>query len=362
MTAAASSASCAENADAPVIAAASWGQRHMGAERAWPRTTGDVIVAVVDTGVSANTPSLRGAVLRGSDLSGGRGDVDCFGRGTFIASLIASRAASDTEFVGVAPGATILPIRAINHPEQRGLDTELPGLLTAAINASVAAGARVIAVPLSTTVNDKGLNRAVKAAVDKDVLIVASAIQDEGLPTFPASWEGVLAVAPLGLKGGAVPEQLGASPDVASPSHELIGAVPDGPGHIEGTDDALAVGYAAAAAALVMDAYPELSVQEVSERLIGTADATTASSAPGERDPSLGYGVVNPVAAVTRLGTETIVVTPTPAVTTLGLAPGPDERPVDLAVAVTAGAGVLAISVIGPTVGVILVRRKHVAE
>lgn len=355
---------CAANVDAPVVTDASWGQRRMGAERAWPRSTGRVTVAVVDTGVSADTASLQGAVLQGSDLSDGRGDVDCFGRGTFIASLIAARAVKGTEFAGIAPGATILPIRVTDDPadfEMRGD----PGRLAAAITASVHAGARVIAVPLSVTVDDPRIKDAVEAAVDKNVLIVASAAGrgraagNASTRTYPGALEKVLAVAPLTPAGGAEPGSLGEIPDLAAPSSDLTGAVPGGAGHVRGSDDSLAVAYVAASAALVMEEYPKLSAEQVAQRLIETADGTAASmGAEAEVDPSIGHGVVNPVAALTRLSAGVAVSLP-PKVTALVLPAKPDARPVDLAVAVGLGGLVLAIMVAGPTAGALLVRRKR---
>lgn len=357
-SASATVASCAANADAAVITEPSWGQQRMGAERAWPRATGDVIVAVIDTGVSARTASLRGSVLPGSDLSGGKGDTDCFGRGTFIASLIAGRTVEGTEFAGVAPGATILPIRVTNDPADFELDAKLPGILATAINTSVDAGARVIAIPLATSIDDKRLREAVEAALGNNVLIVASAAQTDEAPAFPAQLDGVLSVAPLTPSGGLDPAKLGAAPDLASPSSGLIGAVPDGSGHIEGSDDGVAVGYVAAAAALVMEEYPELSAQQVFERLIDTADGSSATSdLEVGSDPSIGYGVVNPFAAVTRLDADVSAVS-APTVTALALPPKPDERPADLALAAALGALGVAVLVIGPTVGIVLVRQK----
>lgn len=354
----AAAASCAANAGAPMIDESSWGQQRMGAERAWPRATGEVIVAVIDTGVSARTASLRGAVLPGADVSGGRGDVDCFGRGTFVASLIAARAVEGTGFVGVAPGATILPIRVTSDPDDFTLDKTLPGLLSTAINTAVGAGARVIAMPLTTNIDDGGLRAAVRNAVTKDVLIVAAAARPDATSSFPAQLEGVLSVAPLTPDGGLDAAQLGAPPDLAAPSSDLIGAVPDGAGHIGGGGEGVAVAYAAGAAALVMDAYPELSAQQVGERLIETADGTTSGFDPdAPRDASIGYGVVNPAAAVMRLqaeaGTESLH-----AVTTLDLPEKPDERPANLALIIALGALVVGVAVIGPTMGIILSRRS----
>ncbi|SDH38781.1 S8 family serine peptidase [Agrococcus jejuensis] len=352
-------ASCAATSGSPVIETASWGQQRMGAERAWPRTTGDVVVAVVDSGVSAASASLQGSVLPGTDLAGGTGDVDCYGRGTFVASLIAGRQVDGTEFAGVAPGATILPVRVTSDPDSLYLSNDLPGLLAQGITAAVQGGARVIAMPLTSAASSAELEQAVQAAVAADVLVVAAA----NAPTtdalaFPASIDGVLSVAPLDEEGGADPSQLGAVPDLAAPSGGLVGAVPDGAGHVTGDEADLAVAYAAGAAALVRAEQPSLTAAEVAERLMATADAPTAPLAEGmTSDPSIGHGVVDPVAAVSRLDPESVVVASgeTPV---LDMPAEPDERPSDLALLIGIGLLAVAAAVLGPVVGIVSVRRK----
>ncbi len=300
---AAAAASCAASAGSPVIEGASWGQKRMGAEHAWARTTGDVVVAVLDTGVSAATTSLQGHVLPGVDLAGGPADSDCYGRGTFVGSLIAGQAVEGTQFVGLAPGATILPVRITDDPDDIALIDALPTLLARGITAAVDGGARVIAVPLTATASSPELEQAVRAAVAADVLVVAAA----GSPTtdaaaYPARLDGVLSVAPLGEDGGVEVSRLGAAPDIAAPSAGLVGAVPDGAGHVVGDEPGLAVAYAAGAAALVRADDPTLTVEAVIQRLMVTADAPTRPLPEGaSTDPSLGAGVVDPVAAISRL-------------------------------------------------------------
>ncbi|WP_181408278.1 S8 family serine peptidase [Schumannella sp. 10F1B-5-1] len=358
----AAAASCAASAGSPVIAEESWGQQRMGAERAWPRTTGDVVVAVIDTGVSANAASLQGAVLPGTDLAGGSGDADCYGRGTFIGSLIAGRAVEGTEFVGLAPGATILPVRVTNDPADYALASRLPGLLAQGIQSAVAGGARVIAIPLTSATSSPELEQAVQAATAADVLVVAAA----SAPTtdalaFPASIDGVLSVAPLDEKGGAASSELGAVPDLAAPSGGLVGAVPDGAGHVTGDEADLAVAYAAGAAALVRAEFPSLTASEVGQRLMDTADPSTAPLSKGmEADPSIGHGVVDPVAAVSRLDPKGVA-TASGETPTLVVPPAPDERPSDLAFMIGMGLVALVAATLGPLLGIVTVRRRREA-
>ncbi|TPW77914.1 S8 family serine peptidase [Schumannella soli] len=355
-------ASCAKSAGSPVIEAESWGQQRMGAERAWPRTTGGVVVAVIDTGVSASAASLQGAVLPGTDLAGGAGDVDCYGRGTFVGSLIAGRAMEGTEFVGIAPGATILPVRVTNDPGDYALGARLPSLLAQGIQAAVAGGARVIAVPLTAASSSPELAAAVQAAAAADVVVVAAAsAPTTDAPAYPAAIDGVLSVAPLTSKGGAAPSALGAEPDLAAPSGGLVGAVPDGAGHVTGDEADLAVAYAAGAAALVRSEFPALTAQQVGERLMATADGSTAPRADGaEADPSLGHGVVDPVAAVSRLDPESVV-TASGSTPQLVMPPKLDERPSDMALMIGLALVALVLATLGPLLGIVAVRRRRAA-
>lgn len=72
-----------------------------------------ITVAVLDTGVQADVPGVRGAVLPGIDLTGlgGDGRIDRessqFSHGTAMASIIV---AHDANVSGIAPGAKILPV------------------------------------------------------------------------------------------------------------------------------------------------------------------------------------------------------------------------------------------------------------
>src|ERR1700677_4088186 len=85
-------------------------------QKVWPLTEGSgVTVAVLDTGVQANLPDLRGVVRPGLDLtgSGTRGEVDFDysqdGHGTAVSVLIAGQGYG-TGTVGIAPEARILPV------------------------------------------------------------------------------------------------------------------------------------------------------------------------------------------------------------------------------------------------------------
>src|SRR5689334_6196233 len=121
-----------------------WAQQRLDYERVWPLTRGSgVTVAVVDTGVQGSHPQLRGGVLPGIDVvNGGTAETDCVGHGTLVAGLLAARPADGTGFAGVAPAATVLPVRVTNSQQGSA------GPLATGIRRAVDAHAQVINVSI----------------------------------------------------------------------------------------------------------------------------------------------------------------------------------------------------------------------
>ena len=108
---------------------------------------GGVTVAVIDGGVDATHPDLRGQVLPGHGLGGdaaadGRRDSDDIGHGTAMAGLIAGRGGGEDRLLGIAPAAKILPVSTGARFE--------PGELPTAIRWAVAHGADVINLSLGS--------------------------------------------------------------------------------------------------------------------------------------------------------------------------------------------------------------------
>ncbi|GLZ38931.1 S8 family serine peptidase [Actinokineospora sp. NBRC 105648] len=318
-----------------------WAQRRLAAERVWPMTKGAGPVAVVDTGVSTAAPALAGAV------TGGDG-ADCAGHGTFLAGLIAARPQPGTEFAGIAPGVGISAFRVTDEPTK--VD---PRRLAAGIDDAVNSGARVVAVGVLNTVDVPELRAAVEHARARDVVLIApAAVRQAKQQAFPASAEGVLAVAPVG-PDGPTKATLGAQPMLGAPAEQLVGIGPAGPGHRLASGPELAVAFVAGAAALVCGRYPELSARAVVDRLTSTADRP-AGQVP---NPMIGFGIVDPVAAVNTLDTGARVMAPPKEHLVVPLPPVEDTGPARAAlwfVAALAGVGALA-----GTVSAVVVRGKR---
>lgn len=335
----------------------SWAQQRMGADRVWPLTKGDVIVGVVDTGVSAAAPALSGAVLPGTDLNGGPGDDDCFGRGTFIASLIAARPTADPHvpFVGVAPAARIFPVRVSDDPPKIQDHAGLAVAIGNGIRAAVDGGARVVAVGLVATLDMPELRAAVAYAAERDVVVVAAAaVPKKGQLAFPARIPGVLAVAPVGPDGPVRSPVYGADPAIAAPAVDLIGVAPRGAGHRVASGNELAVSYVAGAAALLRGYYPALSAPEVAERLLAGADHPS-TPLPNKL---VGYGVVDPFAAVTTIPNVDAPSTPAPENLAVPKPVVEDETPANRALWLAGGVTAAALLLAGPAMAAAARRRR----
>lgn len=312
--------------------------------------------------------------------------------------------------VGVAPDATLISIRQSSvafspaHPTPQEQEQHRKAgdvlSLAKAIRTAADLGAKVINVSLASCtnaaapVNQDPLGAAVRyAAVDKDVVVVAAAGNkndpmqpDCGQnPAFnplnvsdPRDWAGVrtivspayfsdyvLSVAAVTPEGIPMPDSInGPWVGVAAPGSRIMGlssvngaavnaslAKDPGTGNgIWGTSFSAA--YVSGVAALVRAKYPNLTAHQVIRRILETAHNPAHTV-----DNQVGYGVVDPVAALTfdvapgdprpveHLSTALHVPPPPPA---------PDTRPRTVALLGGAGA-VLVAAILG---GIAVIRRR----
>jgi len=330
-----------------------------------PLATGaGVRVAVIDSGVDAAHPQLRGQVVAGRDFLRGDSDgrQDCVGHGTGVASVIAARAVDGVPFHGLAPDVTIVPVR-ISEQDEIGGEAEGesggPEDLARAIDWAAGAGrARVINLSLTTSTDAPAVRAAVAAAIDSGVVVVAAAGNQgaKGNATpYPTAYPdviGVGAIGPGGLRAGF--SQHGSYVDLVAAGDGITTAALRS-GHIVRSGTSFSAPLVAATAALVLQRFPDLTPAQVARRLIATADP-----APGGRhSDEYGYGLLNPYRALTEsLGPERPA-SPAPAVVhtedpaTVALRERRDHAQDMSLVAAAAGGGLVVL--IG--LGVMVVRR-----
>ncbi|MER7375851.1 type VII secretion-associated serine protease mycosin [Streptomyces lanatus] len=284
-----------------VIKSTPWSLQRILLDQLWAQAKGkDVKVAVIDTGVDKSNKQLSGAVVGGKTFVDGPATKDIEGHGTRVAGIIAARPLKGTGFVGIAPEAEILSYRYTGGDEKQGNSRTM----SQAIAAAVADNADIINISSDTTNREDNdeLRDAIKAAVNSGALIIAAA-GNEGADgkqanTYPASYDGVLAVAASDRNDERAPfSQSGKFVDVAAPGVSMVSTVPiDGQCTADGTS--FAAPYIAGVAALLMDKYPDWDANQIATRIEETAQR------PGrEPNPFIGWGVVDPVAALSEEST-----------------------------------------------------------
>ena len=397
-----------ETSDAQEVPTA---QKALDFASVWPITRGaGQLVAVIDTGVTAH-PRLPGLIPGGDYVSAGDGLFDCDAHGTMVAGLIAAQTSPGSGFAGGAPDARILSIRQSsnvfqivdNRPEEeKSAEPENAAgygnvrTMAMAIRTAVDSGASVInisevaCVPAGAGVADGSLGAAVQYAVREMNRVVVAAAGNlgsaacqaqnprtdplrpdadpwNGFATIatPAWFDDVLTVGSVEADGTPSSFSLaGPWVDVAAPGSNMTSLSPTGSGLANGTagnegvnpmsGTSFAAPLVAAVAALVRAHRPELTALEVMDRIERTAHALAEGW-----NPSVGHGVVDPLAAVTDL-----VVPSPPAVPADSVAmsaplppPAPDHRP--RTIAATGSVLVAVILAVGLALSVPLRRRSR---
>jgi hypothetical protein len=185
-----------------------WGQKQVNMPAAWDITTGspNVVIAVVDTGVSENA-DLAGALVPGWNFVVNNADAsDYQGHGTASASIVAARGNDGQGVAGYCWRCKIMPVKVSNS----GMDFNSP-TTAAGIRWAVDHGARVISIGFSDegaggSPTDPVVASAIAYAAQHDVLVVASAGNTgmSGL-TQPASDPGAYPTAAVDQSGNLEP-------------------------------------------------------------------------------------------------------------------------------------------------------------
>ncbi len=229
------------------------------APEAWDIEKGEptVVVAILDTGVDITHRDLQGRIWTNIDeipansvdddgngcvddvhgcafvvepTSGcgepADGDIhDDLGHGTFVSGVVAAN--GETGIVGVARGATVMPVKVLDCKGVGNSFALAQGILYAVQN-----GASVLNVSLGAPVEPEYLHEAIRIANDEyGVLLVAATGNTGGDVAFPARYPEVLAV---GAESASHPGQhasfSGAGPevDVVAVGQGILGTMPDG--------------------------------------------------------------------------------------------------------------------------------------
>lgn len=293
-----------------------WGLSRIKAPLAWDQTQGEgVTVAVLDTGLDTSHPALSGRLFTNQgEIAGNGKDDDGNGfvddvhgantverngnvadggeHGTHVAGIVA---ADGPEVKGVAPRATLLPIRIFD----KNGNTDVASVIDA-FHYAQAQGARVINCSWGGAPYNQALFEAMR---ETDALIVCSSgnrgHDNDVEPHYPSGHDlpNVLAVAATNRDDGLsfISNYGAATVDVAAPGVQILSTVPGG--KYEGkTGTSMAAPHASGAAALLASLAPSLTPEELKQQLIATA-----SPVPGLNGKLVAGGIVDAAAALSTV-------------------------------------------------------------
>lgn len=251
-----------------------------------------VITAVIDSGVNRTGTDLNnpGQVLDGCDwvtsptnVCRGTGVVDENGHGTHVAGIIAAQ--DDGEGItGVAPGSVILPLRVLDASGAGYLSD-----ISAAIDYAVTNNADVINMSLGGPDDYYLIKNAVDNALSAGVIVVAAAGNsgpNNTLPSYPAAYESVIAVAATDSNGVVANySNQGSYLDISAPGSAIISTYGSGYASLSGTS--MASPHIAGVVALMLES--GILPSAIKAKLQSTAD----NSAPRNVQNRYGAGLVN---------------------------------------------------------------------
>jgi len=261
----------------------------LGAIAAHRLATGNgVVVAVIDSGVDPNHPDLAGAIADSYDAANGEPPHP---HGTGMAGAIASR----YRLLGVAPGVKLIAIKAFDESATSAEATSYA--ILKGLDYAMSRNVRIINMSFAGP-HDPMMERSLKTAHDKGVILIAAAgnAGPKSPPLYPGADSSVIAVTATDYtdKPFAMANR-GKYIAVAAPGVDVMVPAPAGAYQLT-TGTSVAAAHVSGVAALLLEKHPEADAQTILEVL--TSSATRLGN---KRDDKLGWGLVDPLAALNEL-------------------------------------------------------------
>jgi filamentous hemagglutinin family protein len=248
---------------------------------------GDIKIAVIDSQVDAKHAELDGTIAEQYDAVGVAEPPDSHGTG--MAGVIASH----SRLMGIAPSAQLYAVHAFSHGAQTADSTSFD--IVKGLDWAVVKGVRVINMSF-TGPRDPSIERALQAAHDKGIVLVAAAgnYGPKSPPLYPGADPNVIAVTATDSNdkvfAGA---NQGSYIAVAAPGVDILVPAPEG-GYQLTTGTSVASAEVSGIVALLLERNPNLTPDDVRRIL------TSSARHPGTeaRDDVYGAGLVDPAKAI----------------------------------------------------------------
>ena len=217
-----------------------------------------VIIAQIDTGVELEHPDLRGQLAQPINFVD---DARYAGEmhGTAVAGIIVAKADNGIGIVGIAPEATMMPLRACWQRAPDASDALCSSFtLAKAIQYALTHNARVLNLSL-TGPPDRLLDRLVQKAIERGVTVIAAVDPIAPDASFPAQSAEVIAVASTGTPTGSMSV-------LYAPGERVLTTTPNGSfAFVSG--NSFATAHVSGIVALLLERAPELKPNQIFDHL-----------------------------------------------------------------------------------------------
>lgn len=278
------------------------------AAAAWQIQAGkkSVVVAVVDTGVQMNHPDLSAQMwinpretqngvdddnngfvddIRGWNfVSNSNNPNDDNSHGTHCSGIIAATRGNGVGIAGTA-NVTIMPVKVLDSQGRGSMSAIMRGVQYAADN-----GASIISMSLGGGQFDEAEAELYRDVIGRNVVVIAaSGNESANQISYPSAYEGVISVGATDINDQIADfSNTGQGLTISAPGVDVLSTIP-GSSYQTMSGTSMATPYVAGVAALLRSADSALSVAQVRQRLMDSADDL---GAPGY-DTVYGAGRVN---------------------------------------------------------------------
>ena len=273
-----------------------------------------VTVAVIDSEIDQKHPELAKGIAERFDAVGKPDQPHLHGTG------MAGAIVSQGRLLGVAPGARTLAIHAFSTGGTQQSPQATTQSIVAGLDWAMSKGARIINMSFAGP-QDPILALALKKAYEKGAILIA-AVGNAGPkspPLYPAADKHVIGVAAVDENDKPYKNSVvGVQVAVAAPGVDVMVPAPAEAYQLS-TGTSVAAAHVSGVVALLLERHPDADAQLVLEVL--TSSATRLGT--NKRDDKVGWGLIDPLAALAELdarradvkvaGPATTPTSPTPA-------------------------------------------------
>ncbi len=274
----------------------------ISARKAWAKSqgSGDVVVAVLDTGVDYTHPDLVSNIwIRPENVpqyfdaelgtfndrygfnavDNAADPMDQNGHGTHCAGVIGAEGNNGEGIAGINWNVQIMPLKFLGRGGFGTTKNAIEAINYAVDRKKKGVNVRVISASWGSTQYSKALENAIKAAGEEGIIFIAAAgnasTDNDRRPHYPSNYDlpNVISVGALDNNDIlATFSNFGAKTvHVAAPGKDIVSTWLNS-GYREASGTSMATPHVAGVAALILANEPDISVADLRKRLVGSTD------------------------------------------------------------------------------------------